>query len=81
MQVDHHDLINEFPEYKDAIEALRAKNGHFAKMFDDYQSITHQVENLEEDDMPVDDLVMEDLKKQRVVLKDELYRMLVASKA
>lgn len=81
MHVDHHDLIHEFPDFKDTIHDLKVKDAHFAKLFDEYHGVTNEVERLERADMPVNDLVVEELKKQRVVLKDELYRMLVASKA
>jgi uncharacterized protein YdcH (DUF465 family) len=36
------------------------------------------VEDLEAHDMPIADFTMEDMKKQRVQLKDELYHMLLA---
>ena len=78
MHVEHHDLIHEFPEHKDAIHDLKLSDAHFAKLFDEYHGVTNEVEKLERADMPVNDTLVEELKKQRVVLKDELYRMLVA---
>ncbi len=81
MHVDHHDLIHEFPEHKDTIHDLKMSNAHFAKLFDEYHGVTDEVEKLERADMPVNDTLVEDLKKQRVALKDELYRMLVATQA
>jgi uncharacterized protein YdcH (DUF465 family) len=81
MHVEHHDLIHEFPEYKDAIHTLKLKDAHFAKLFDEYHGVTNEVEKLERADLPVNDALVEELKKRRVALKDELYHMLVASKA
>ena len=81
MQVDHHDLYQEFPEFEDAITALRTVNAHFATLFANYQRLTGRVENLEENNVPVGDFTMEDMKKQRVKLKDELYNMLLAYRA
>ena len=81
MQVEHHDLAHEFPEHKEAIHALKMANAHFAKLFDEYHGVTNEVEKLERADLPVNDVTIEDLKKKRVSLKDELYRMLVAAKA
>ncbi len=80
MQVDHHDLHHDFPEYQEDIHALKAGDHHFARLFDEYHSMTSAVEHLEEKDVPVDDFTMEGLKKQRVRLKDELYAMLRAHK-
>ncbi len=81
MHVDHHDIHHEFPEMLDAIEALRAGNAHFAKLYGSYHRLTGKVEDLEEHDMPVSDFTIEDMKKQRVKLKDELYHMLLAYRA
>jgi uncharacterized protein YdcH (DUF465 family) len=81
MHVDHHDLIHEFPEHKDTIHVLKMNDAHFAKLFDAYHGVTNEVEKWERADMPVNDTLVEDLKKQRVALKDELYGMLVANQA
>jgi len=81
MQVEHHDLQSEFPDMKDAIEALRGSNAHFSRLFDSYHRLTGRVEDLEEHDMPVADFTLEDMKKQRVKLKDELYHILLAFRA
>jgi len=80
MHVDHHDLANEFPEHLEAMQTLKMKDARFSKLFDDYHSITDEVESLERADLPVNDVLIEQMKKQRVVLKDELYRALVAHK-
>lgn len=66
---------------KDAIEVLKTGNAHFAKLFASYSRLTGKVEDLEEQDMPVADFTLEDMKKQRVKLKDELYHMLLAFRA
>ncbi len=81
MQVEHHDLISEFPELADAINDLKEGNAHFSRLQASYHRLTGKVENLEEHDMPVADFTIEDMKKQRVKLKDELYHMLMAYRA
>lgn len=78
MHVDHHDLYNEFPDMRDAINAMKAGSGHFAGLFARYDRLTGKVENLEEHDMPVADFTLEDMKKARVKLKDEIYQLLIA---
>ncbi len=80
MQVEHHDLPHEFPEFAKAIEEMKASNAHFARLFDEYESLTARVEQLEAEDLPVDDFTIEDMKKMRVKLKDELYTLLAAHK-
>ena len=81
MQVEHHDLHQELPEFTDAITVLKAGNAHFAKLYASYNRLTGRVEDLEEHDMPVADFTIEDMKKQRIKLKDELYHMLLAFRA
>jgi uncharacterized protein YdcH (DUF465 family) len=81
MHVDHHDLYAEFPEMRDAIDVLRVGNPYFARSMSAYSRLTGKVEDLEEHDMPIADFTMEDMKKQRVKLKDELYHFLLAFRA
>ena len=78
MHVDHHDLYSEFPDLRDAIDALKANNGYLANLFARYNRLTGKVEDLEEHDMPVADFTLEDMKKARVKLKDEIYLLLQA---
>lgn len=81
MQVEHHDLHHEFPELVDAIDVLKMGNNHFAKLYATYHRLTGSVESLEEHDMPVSDFTLEDMKKERVRLKDHLYNMVMAYRA
>jgi len=81
MQVEHHELHQEFPEMVDAIAALKAGNAHFSRLHASYHRLTGKVEDLEEHDMPVSDFTLEDMKKQRLKLKDELYQLLLAYRA
>jgi uncharacterized protein len=81
MQVEHHDLHHEFPEFAAVIHNLKVGNSHFSRLFDEYHTLTDKIEQLETEDVPVDDFTIEDMKKLRVKLKDELYLMLVANKA
>ena len=81
MQVEHHELHLEFPEHAEAIAVLKAGNAHFAKLLGSYNRLTGKVEDLEEHDMPVSDFTLEDMKKQRLQLKDELYHILLDFRA
>jgi uncharacterized protein YdcH (DUF465 family) len=78
MHVEHHDLHHDFPEYLDYIDALKTSSEQFGHLYDEYHRLTREVERLEEEDLPVDDFTIENMKKQRVWLKDQMYRMLVA---
>ena len=81
MQVDHHDLYTEFSDMRDAIDALKADGGYIGSLFGRYNRLTGKVEGLEEHDMPVADFTLEDMKKARVKLKDEIFHLLQAFRA
>ncbi len=77
MTIEHHDLVHEFPEYREKITTLKTSSAHFAKLFDEYHVATREVERLEGIGTPVSDAVLETMKKNRLRLKDELYAMLI----
>ena len=81
MNVDHHDLHHEFPEYAKAIDALKQGSTLFAHRFGEYNALTSQIEELELKDLPIADTPLENMKKLRLKLKDELYAMLRTHKA
>ena len=76
MSVEHHDLVHEFPEFKDRIHELKTSDHHFRRLFDEYHVLTRSVENMENEVTPVSTRTEEEAKLRRVHLKDELYRML-----
>lgn len=76
MSVEHHDLIHELPEFKDRIHDLKVSNAHFRHLFDEYHTLTREVENMENEVTPVSTRTEEEAKLRRLHLKDELYRML-----
>ncbi|MEY6433665.1 DUF465 domain-containing protein [Thioalkalicoccus limnaeus] len=71
-----HDLFHEFPELTDKIAALRASDQQFASLMDEYDQLDARVRSLEEVGVPVADETIEDLKKERLLLKDRLYELL-----
>lgn len=73
---EHHDLVHEFPEYKDKIHLLKQDNPHFSKLFDEYNDVDREVRRIEQDIETPSDEYTEELKKKRLLLKDELYAML-----
>ncbi len=71
-----HDLFHEFPELEGKIEEMRAANPDFAHLMNDYDALDVRVRQLEELGIPVADETIEDLKKERLALKDRLYILL-----
>ncbi|WP_295399797.1 DUF465 domain-containing protein [uncultured Thiocystis sp.] len=75
---ESHDLLHEFPDLENKIAALRSANPEFAQRMDDYDELDARVRSIEELGTPVADETIEELKKERLLLKDSLYLMLRA---
>ena len=78
MDIEHHDLAHEFPELKERIHELKTHDNHFHRQFERYDVINKEIERLEKEGLPVSDSAIEEKKKERLVLKDELHQMLTA---
>ncbi len=78
MQYDVHPFLSSHPELQDAIHALRKSNHHFAKLLHAYEGISNEIGRAESN-VPgynMEDLALEQLKKERLVMKDEMIGML-----
>ncbi len=73
-----HELADEFPDLVDKMHALKVENSHFAKLFDEYHEVNRAIHRAETEIEPTDDAHMEEMRKRRMVLKDEIYGMLNA---
>ena len=73
---EHHYLAADLPNYKEKIHQLKMDDTHFSKLYNDYVDIDKAIYRIEEGIETTSDEYIEDLKKQRVKLKDELYGML-----
>jgi uncharacterized protein YdcH (DUF465 family) len=76
-----HDLVHEFPEFRERIHELKLGNAHFARLFKEYHAIDHEVRRIEQGVETPSDAYCEDLKKKRALLKDELYALLATAPA
>ncbi|TMO54231.1 YdcH family protein [Pseudoalteromonas phenolica] len=76
MIIDRHSLAKELPEFKEKIHELKMNDRHFARLFDDYHNLDHEVIRIEEGVENTSDDYLESLKKQRLHLKDQLYAIL-----
>ena len=65
-----------FPEYRDLISKLKTVDAHFSRLFERHNELDQRIRNLEEGIETGDELTIENLKKQKLKLKDELYLML-----
>ncbi len=76
MLTEKHDLIHELPEHRDKIHELKMNNNHFARLFEEYHEVDHEVHRIETGVENTSDDYLEGRKKRRLYLKDELYRMI-----
>jgi hypothetical protein len=57
-----------------------AANAHFLKVFDKHNELDNQITKAENGEIPLSDLELEKLKKEKLSLKDEAYAMIIAYK-
>jgi uncharacterized protein YdcH (DUF465 family) len=64
-------------EYKEEIHELKMSNAHFAKVFEKHNALDQKIEHAEVGDIPMTDVELETLKKEKLLLKDEAYKMIM----
>ena len=70
-------------EYRDIITHMKANeaaNAHFLKIFDRHNDLDDKITKGENGDMPMTDVELETLKKEKLLLKDEAHAMILKYK-
>jgi hypothetical protein len=65
-----------FPEFRDLITQLKSTDHHFTRLFDRHNEIDQQIKNMESHITQGTHEEIENLKKEKLQLKDELYAIL-----
>ena len=65
-----------FPEYREHIQQLREDNPHFARMFEQHEELDQEICLLEQDPVNLINSNIEGLKRRKLKLKDDMYRLL-----
>ena len=65
-----------FPESRDLIPQLKGHDYHFTRLFDKHNELDQQIKNKEAHIEPGTQLEIEQLKKEKLALKDQLYIIL-----
>lgn len=73
---EKHDLVHELPQHKETIRNLKMTDSHFARLFDNYHEIDHEVHRIETGIENTSDDYLEEKKKLRLNLKDQLLQMI-----
>ena len=67
-----NELSEQFPDAHDKMHELNQSDAHFAKLFEDYHELNRAIHRAETNVEPTDDFHMEDMRKQRLALLDEI---------
>lgn len=72
-----------FHEDRDLIAELKKSDAHFAKLFDEHNELDNTIDKLENDVVKhaSRDDEIEEMKRKKLHLKDELYRILESHKS
>ena len=70
-----------FPEYRDLITQLKTTDHHFMRLFDQHNALDQKVRNMETTGTPASHEAIEVLKKEKLLLKDQIYLILKKAKA
>ena len=65
-----------FPEYRDLISKLKQEDAHFARLFDEHNELDDKITGLVNKPVTSGSEEIEELKKAKLKLKDELYALL-----
>ena len=74
-----HELADDFPGEKDRISDLKRTSPHFAKLATRYHEINRDLHRMEVRVEPVSDVTELALRRERMMLKDQLYAMMQPS--
>ena len=75
--MEKHDLLHEFPEFKEKIHLLKVEDNHFRKLFDEYHELQNRIYNINAGIEVVMDEYGHELKAKLLFLKDTIYNYLI----
>ncbi len=67
-------------KYKDEISELKQKNVHFAKIVEKHSELDEKIKDLEHGRINISDIEIETMKKEKLLLKDKIYNMILDAK-
>ena len=70
-----------FPEYRDLITQLKTTDNHFVRLFDEHNAMDQRIQNMEDRIEPATPEEIDVLKKEKLLLKDQLYAILKSAES
>ena len=71
--MERHDLLHEFPEYKEKMNTLLANDLHFKELYEEYSKTEEEVFKINTEEVHAIDEYAHSLKAKLLHLKDEIY--------
>ncbi len=71
-----NELLEMFPDKEDKIHALKQENGLFARLHEEYHELNREIHRGETDVEPMSDEHLEELRKKRLALLDQIAELL-----
>jgi uncharacterized protein YdcH (DUF465 family) len=65
-----------FHEFRDLMDTLNATDPHFRSLYDKHEALDEKIARLDARVEPATDLEIEVLKKEKLLLKDQIYEIL-----
>lgn len=76
MAITEHTILNDFPEMSERIHKTKRNDGHFARLSERYDELERNIRLMESGNEAFTDEHLEELKKKRLKMKDELFSIL-----
>jgi uncharacterized protein len=70
-----------FPEYRELITRLKTSDRHFTQLFEKHNDLDQKIKNIEAHIQPGTHEEVEVLKKEKLLLKDQIYATLKRAEA
>jgi len=67
-------------EYRNEITELKQNNAHFTRIFEKHNKLDQDVKDAEHGRVGMSDIEIEKMKKEKLLLKDEMLKMILEHK-
>jgi len=64
-------------EYRNEITELKQNNAHFTRIFEKHNKLDQDVKDAEHGRVGMNDIAIETMKKEKLLLKDEMLKMIL----
>lgn len=81
MSENGHDLHAEFPQHHDVLHTLKVESGAFRDLAERYHAVAQEIHRIDNGMEGASDQRLEDLKKRRLQMLDQVSAMILEKKA